>query len=98
MSLHHFEQLLDSRSQGAEPAHLAVAQAGTVAQGGVYGSRHDPESALGLEHETGRLEPGLAADLIVVADDPCRAPATLLRPLAVFARGREIAPLPFEER
>jgi imidazolonepropionase-like amidohydrolase len=58
----------------------------------------DAACALGLEHETGRLEAGLAADVLIVAGDPREDPKVLLRPLAVFARGREITPLPIQER
>jgi len=54
--------------------------------------------ALGLEAETGRLAPGLAADLVIVREDPLRDPSTLLRPVAVFARGRRVEPLAFARR
>ncbi|MGW5390631.1 amidohydrolase family protein [Streptomyces koyangensis] len=44
--------------------------------------------ALGLADRTGRIAPGLDADLLVVDDDPRTSPATLRTPHAVFARGR----------
>ena len=58
----------------------------------------DAARALGLEGETGRLERGLAADLVILSGDPRKTPETMLRPLAVFARGRQIAPMPVESR
>jgi len=50
----------------------------------------DSAAALGLGGETGRVKPGLAADLVAVRDDPTRDPATLLDPVFVMARGRVV--------
>ncbi len=44
--------------------------------------------ALGLEQRTGRLAPGLSADLLVLAGDPLEDWGPLRRPEAVVARGR----------
>jgi len=43
--------------------------------------------ALGLESETGRLEPGLSADLLVLASNPLEDLETLRHPVAVVFRG-----------
>jgi len=43
--------------------------------------------ALGLDAETGRLAPGLAADVLVCTGDPLRDLSDLARPLLVVARG-----------
>ena len=58
----------------------------------------DAARALGIDTETGRIAPGLCADIVVVPGDPRADPSVLLRPLGVFARGQHYAPLPFEER
>ncbi|MFP6625074.1 MAG: amidohydrolase family protein [Myxococcota bacterium] len=44
--------------------------------------------ALGIANETGAVEPGLAADLVVVDGDPTTDLAALQRPQLVLARGR----------
>lgn len=44
--------------------------------------------ALGLAAETGRIEPGLSADLVVLAEDPTRDLDALSQPEAVVFRGR----------
>jgi imidazolonepropionase-like amidohydrolase len=44
--------------------------------------------ALGVADETGRLAPGLAADVLVVNGDPLRDLSALERPRLVVARGR----------
>jgi imidazolonepropionase-like amidohydrolase len=48
--------------------------------------------ALELEDETGRLLPGLCADLLVVAGDPTRDLAALHEPRLVLARGVALEP------
>lgn len=45
--------------------------------------------ACGLDGQAGRLEPGLAADLIAVPGDPTRDLGVLRTPAFVMARGRE---------
>jgi imidazolonepropionase-like amidohydrolase len=48
----------------------------------------DSAAGLGLSGVTGRLEPGLAADVLVVEGDPLASLAALRTPLLVLARGR----------
>ena len=61
------------------------------------GETHAPERAtseaaraLGLERETGRLAPGLAADVLVLDGNPLEDLGALLRPVLVLARGRVV--------
>ncbi|MGK3205345.1 amidohydrolase family protein [Amycolatopsis sp. MEPSY49] len=49
----------------------------------------DSAAGLGLTDVTGRLEPGLAADVLVVEGDPLASLAALRNPLLVLAQGRE---------
>lgn len=46
--------------------------------------------ACGVGDLTGRLRPGLAADLLVVDGDPRTDPESLSRPLEVFVRGQRV--------
>jgi imidazolonepropionase-like amidohydrolase len=46
--------------------------------------------ALGIGSSTGRLAPGLRADVLVVEGDPLADVAALRRPLAVFKAGRRV--------
>lgn len=46
--------------------------------------------AIGLGASTGRIRPGLAADLVAVAGDPRRRPDTLTSPRAVHRAGRPV--------
>lgn len=48
----------------------------------------DSAAGLGLTSVTGRLEPGLAADVLVVEGDPLASLAALRNPLLVLALGR----------
>lgn len=50
----------------------------------------DSARVLGLGGETGRVEPGLAADLLVVDGDPLEDWGALRRPLLVTAAGRRV--------
>lgn len=52
----------------------------------------DAARALGLAGETGRLAPGLAADVLVVRGDPLEDPSALAEPLLVTARGAVVSP------
>ncbi|WP_372672088.1 amidohydrolase family protein [Amycolatopsis kentuckyensis] len=49
----------------------------------------DSAAGLGLADVTGRLEAGLAADVLVVEGDPLASLAALRNPLLVLAQGRE---------
>jgi len=48
----------------------------------------DSAAGLGLSDVTGRLAPGLSADLIVLADDPLASLTALRDPLLVMSQGR----------
>lgn len=49
-------------------------------------------AGIGLGDECGRLAPGLAADLLLVAGDPTQDLGALRRPRLVVARGRRVEP------
>ena len=49
---------------------------------------------MGLGGRTGRLAPGLDADLLLVDGDPVADPSALERVRLVVSRGREVAPAP----
>ncbi len=53
-------------------------------------STGDAARALGLESVTGRLVPGLAADILLVHGNPLDNLAALIEPAAVWARGQDI--------
>lgn len=48
--------------------------------------------SIGLQDETGSIEPGKSADLLVLEGDPRRDLATLARPVLVVARGVPVEP------
>jgi imidazolonepropionase-like amidohydrolase len=47
-------------------------------------------AALGIEHVTGRLAPGLAADVLLVDGDPLADLGALTRPVGIWAAGRPV--------
>ena len=53
-------------------------------------STADAATALGLQSVTGRLKPGLAADILLVHGKPLENLAALKEPAAVWARGRDV--------
>lgn len=78
------DRLAEGLAALARYAGLSPAQALRAATSGAA-------RALGLECETGRLAPGLAADVLVLEADPLVDLGALARPLAVFARGQRVA-------
>jgi len=50
----------------------------------------DAAKALGIDHQTGRIAKGLAADLLLVDGDPLTDLTALACPISVWARGREV--------
>jgi imidazolonepropionase-like amidohydrolase len=67
------------RDHGASP--MAAIRAATSA-----GAR-----LLGIDHETGSIEAGKVADLVLVDGDPLVDPATLSRPVGVWQAGRAVS-------
>lgn len=99
LSLQHARgvRLIASSDAGIPGVHHHALAAGLVALG-AYASMRPVDvlraatsvaaEALGLAAETGRIAPGLSADLLVLAEDPTRDLGALREPLAVVFRGR----------
>lgn len=77
----HHHQLPEALQAFARYADLAAVEALRTATS-------EAARALRIGDETGRLAPGLAADVLVVAGDPTQDLAALQRPQLVLARGR----------
>ncbi|WP_336026504.1 amidohydrolase family protein [Geodermatophilus sp. FMUSA9-8] len=73
-------------------AVAALAAAGVPAADALATATAGAARACGLEHRTGRLAPGLDADLLLVDGDPVRDVAALARVRLVVSRGREPVP------
>ena len=52
----------------------------------------DAATGLGLAGTTGRLKPGLSADVLLVDGDPLSDLNSLTRPIAIWAHGRLVQP------
>jgi imidazolonepropionase-like amidohydrolase len=71
-----------------------MAEAGIGAAEAIRAATAGSATALGLADDRGTIEPGLAADLVVVDGDPLADPAILLDPariVLVFRDGRIVA-------
>ncbi len=73
-------------------AVAALAAAGVPAAGALATATSAAARACGLGDRTGRLAPGLDADLLLVHGDPLTDPLALERVALVVSRGREVAP------
>ena len=85
----------DSGPPGATANELVrMAEAGIGAAEAIRAATAGSATALGLADDRGTIEPGLAADLVVVDGDPLADPAILLDPariVLVFRDGRIVA-------
>ena len=85
----------DSGPPGASANELVrMAEAGIGAAEAIRAATAGSATALGLADDRGTIEPGLAADLVVVDGDPLADPAILLDPariVLVFRDGRIVA-------
>jgi imidazolonepropionase-like amidohydrolase len=72
------------------PELVLMVKAGLPPPAAVHAATAAAARALGLEHETGRVAPGLAADLLAVAGDPAERIEALDDVRLVLARGRVI--------
>ncbi len=75
---HHLPLALKVFAEIAELSPAAALHTATAAR------------ALGIDGTTGRLEPGLAADVLVVDGNPLEDLAALAHPIGVWARGRRV--------
>lgn len=77
---HHLPQALGvyAKITEASPTHVLTTATSAAARG------------LRISEQTGRLRPGLAADLLVLDGNPLADIGALSRPVAVWARGRTI--------
>jgi len=69
---------------------IHLAQGGVSVEETLASATSVAADALGLGNETGRLRAGLAADLLVVAGDPCTDLTRLRDVVAVVVRGRRV--------
>jgi imidazolonepropionase-like amidohydrolase len=67
-----------------------VGKAGVAPLAAIHAATAAAARVLGLEHETGRIAPGLAADLLAVAGDPGERIQALDEVRLVMAQGRMV--------
>lgn len=82
-----------AKSHGVAPwAVLDLVAAGYPVAEALATATSGAAGACGLDEVTGRLAPGLAADLLVVDGDLATEPEALLRPVTVLVRGTVVGP------
>jgi imidazolonepropionase-like amidohydrolase len=67
-----------------------MVKAGQAPLAAIHAATGAAACALGLAHETGRVVPGLAADLLAVAGDPTERIEALDDVRLVMARGKTV--------
>jgi imidazolonepropionase-like amidohydrolase len=72
------------------PELALMVRAGQAPLAAIHAATGAAACALGLGHETGRVAPGLAADLLAVAGDPTARIEALDDVRLVMAQGRMI--------
>jgi len=70
------------------PELALMVQGGMTPAAAVHAATAAAARALGLEHETGRIAPGLAADLLAVDGNPAERVQALDEVRLVMAQGR----------
>jgi imidazolonepropionase-like amidohydrolase len=68
-----------------------MADAGLSPMESIIAGTRDAAAAMGVSDRIGTIEPGKAADLLVVEGDPSHNLADLRKVLAVFRAGRKIS-------
>ena len=69
---------------------IAMRDAGLTPMQAIQAGTRNPAAALGVLSETGAIEPGKAADLLVVEGDPVADIHAMRRVQAVFKQGRKV--------